>query len=148
MFIRNPYNYDPGKVTLETGLLCQDEHLTVQDQAEDVNDIVRQFGITGKMPSSVRMPQFGDFTGAGTYQECLQAVKDAQNEFLKLPARIRERFNHNPQEFITFCQDEKNAEEGEKLGIWKLRQPPAEAAKGSPEPISAANSSNAEKSKT
>lgn len=131
MFIRSPYNYDPVEATKETGLKCQDPSLTVQDQAQDVNDIVRQFGITGKIPSNMRIPQSGDFTGVGTYQECLQAVKDAQNEFQKLPASIRERFRHNPQRFIEFVEDPKNAEEGEKLGIWKLKKKAQDAGSGS-----------------
>lgn len=132
MFIRNPYNYDLAEATKSTGLSCKDEHLTVQDQAEDVNDLVRSFGITGKMPTNVRIPQYGDFTGVGTYQEALEAVKRAENEFLKLPANIRLRFQHNPQAFLEFVSDEKNAQEGEKLGIWKLKKA-QEAATAKPE---------------
>lgn len=127
MFIRNPYNYDPAAVSKETGLACTDESLTVQDQAEDVNDLVRQFGITGKMPTNMRMPQYGDFTGLGSYQECLEAVKRAENEFMKLPAALREHFKHSPQAFLDFVEDPKNAQEGEKLGIWKLKMAGGEA---------------------
>lgn len=88
---------------------------------------MRKFGQTGKMPTTLRMPQSGDFTGVGTYQEALQAIKDAQNEFRKLPASIREHFKHDPQKFMEFVEDEKNAQEGEKLGIWKLRRASDEA---------------------
>lgn len=122
MFIRTPYNYDTVKATIESGLACHDESLTVQDQAEDINELVRKFGITGKMPTTMRMPRSGDFTGVGTYQEALQAVRDAEMEFLKLPALIRERFKHDPQKLIEFVEDPKNAEEGEKLGLWKLKK--------------------------
>lgn len=135
MFIRTPYNYDRREVTVKTGLACLDISLTAKDQAEDVNDLVKKFGITGKMPTTMRMPQFGDFTEVGTYQECLEAVKDAQNEFMKLPAVIRERFNHDPEELLQFVSDEKNAQEGEKLGIWKLKKPETE---GDKPPVSAA----------
>lgn len=127
MFIRTPYNYDVKATSLAAELRCLDPHLTVQDQAEDVNDLVRQFGITGKIPVEMRIPVSGDFTGVGTYQECLQAVKMAQNEFMKLPANIRERFKHDPQRLIEFVEDAANAEEGEKLGIWKLRKAGGEA---------------------
>jgi len=122
MFIRNAYNYDTKEASEETGLACLDPSLTQQDQAEDVNDLVRMFGITGKMPTNMRIPKSGDFTGVGTYQECLQAVKEAENEFMKLPAVLREKFKHSPQNFITFIEDPKNAEEGEKLGLWKLKR--------------------------
>lgn len=140
MFIRTPYNYNRYQASCETGLACLDESLTQQDQAEDVNDLVRKFGITGKMPLNIRTPQYGDFTGIGTYQECLQAVRDAENEFMKLPALIRERFKHNPQNFLDFVEDPKNASEGEKLGIWKLKK----QASGS-EPASPASDSVATK---
>jgi len=142
MFIRNPYNYDPAQVSLETGLKCEDESLTVQDQAEDVNDLVRKFGITGKMPTNVRMPQYGDFTGVGSYQECLEAVKSAENEFMKLPASLREYFKHSPQAFLDFVDNPKNAQEGEKLGLWKLKQAGGEA-KAPPAAESAAKKESA-----
>lgn len=128
MIIRSPYNYDVKKASDDSRLECLDPHLTVQDQAQDVNDMVRQFGITGNMPLDVRMPLSGDFTQVGTYQDCLQQVKMAQNEFMKLPAVIRERFGHDPQEFMEFIEDERNAAEGEKLGIWKLKKTSAETS--------------------
>lgn len=140
MIIRTPYNYDAKKASNDTRLSCQDEHLTVQDQAEDVNDIMRKFGHTGKMPLDMRVPLSGDFSGVGTYQECLQAVKTAQNEFMKLPATIRERFKHDPEQFINFVEDEKNAEEGEKLGIWKLRKPEPKVPEVVPPVVPAAKS--------
>lgn len=117
MFIRNPYNYDLAKASKETGLHCTDEHLTVQDQAEDVNDLVRSFGLTGKMPTNMRTPSYGDFTGVASYQEALEAVKMAENEFMKLPATLRERFKHDPQRLLEFVEDPKNSQEAEKLGI-------------------------------
>jgi len=120
--IRTAYNYDTKAASKAAALNCKDPSLTVQDQAEDVNDLVRKFGLTGKIPTTMRMPQYGDFTGIGTYQECLQAIKEADSEFLKLPANIREHFKHNPDNLLKFINDPKNAEEGEKLGIWKLRR--------------------------
>lgn len=127
MFIRSPYNYDKVAASDETGLSCPEESLTVQDEAEDVNDIMRKFGITGKLPTNLRMPLSGDFTNVGTYQEALQAIREAQNQFMMLPAAIREHFRHDPQRFMEFIEDEKNAQEGEKLGIWKLRRASDEA---------------------
>lgn len=144
VFVRNPYNYDRRKATIKSGLACLDESLTVQDQAEDVNDMVRKFGITGKISASVRVPVSGDFTGIGTYQECLEAVTVAQNRFMELPATVRERFKHDPQQFIEFCEDENNADEGEKLGIWKLKKRADEAAKATPAAAPAANSGKPE----
>lgn len=148
MFIRSPYNYDTVAASNETGLECKDESLTAQDQAEDINDIMRKFGQTGKMPSTMRIPLSGDFTSISSYQDALQAVKDAEIEFMKLPARLRERFGHNPQKLIEFTQDEKNAEEGEKLGLWQLKKQASGEATGSAGAESVAKKENSEKTKS
>lgn len=132
-FIRTPYNYDRREATIKSGLACLDDSLAAQDQKDDadINVLVKRFGITGKMPTTTRLPQSGDFTGVGTYHECLNAIKTAQNAFYELPASVRARFHHDPQELLDFVNDEKNAQEGEKLGLWQLRKNTTEAATGS-----------------
>lgn len=116
---RTKYNYDAAKASKETGLFCEDPSLAVQSQKEesDINTIVRRFGLTGQLPSNVRMPQYGDFTGIQSYQDALNAVLEAQNSFMTLPAHVRERFGHDPEKFVQFCMDEENRTEAEKLGL-------------------------------
>lgn len=118
-FIRTPYNYDRDLASEETGLRCEDSSLAQQHQKEeaDINTIVRRFGLTGELPSNVRMPVYGDFTEVGTYQECLNAVKAADLAFAQMPADVRARFHNNAEEFVAFCLDENNREEAEKLGL-------------------------------
>ena len=118
-FVRNPYNYDAGSVSRETGLVCHDLSLAVQDQAEevDINTIVRRFGLTGKLPDNVVAPTYGDFTGVTDYQTALNAVIEADEAFMKMPADVRARFNNDPGAFVDFCSDGRNREEAEKLGL-------------------------------
>lgn len=119
--IRNPFNYDVNEVSHLTGLMCTSQTLAVQSQKEeaDINTILRKFGVTGQLPQNIRMPQYGDFTGIGDYQSALAAVKQAEQNFMMLPAELRERFNHNPQEFVEFCENKDNKEEAKKLGLLK-----------------------------
>lgn len=135
MFVRNPYNYDADEVSEETGLKCEDESLAVQSEKDeaDINTIVRRFGLTGQLPENVRMPQYGDFTGITDYQTALNTVIAADEAFMTMPAEIRQRFNHDPQEFVEFCLDANNLEEARKLGLVPAAEvKTAPAAEGAP----------------
>ncbi|WNK12952.1 MAG: internal scaffolding protein [Microvirus sp.] len=152
MFIRSAYNYNRAEVSDKTGLECKDISLTVQDQAEDVNELVRKFGITGKIPQNIRIPLSGDFTGVGTYQECLQAVKDADIAFLELPASIREHFRHDPDRLIKFMENPKISKEdseiAEKIGLFNLKKMATERTEAKPKESEVAKNDNIEKTKS
>lgn len=119
MFLRAPYNYDTNAASDESSLSCEDVSLTQQNQKEesDINTIVRRFGLTGELPSDVRMPQYGDFTGITDYRSALHAVKDADDAFMTMPAEVRNRFNNDPEKFVEFCLDPANLDEAKKLGL-------------------------------
>lgn len=119
VFVRSAFNYDMDKVSNETGLLCGDLSLAVQDQRDevDINTIVRRFGLSGKLPENVRAPQYGDFTGIGDYQQALHAVMDAEASFMAMPADVRTRFGNDAGAFVDFCSDPQNLSELKKLGL-------------------------------
>ena len=111
VFLRTGNNYDMGAVSDETGLLCEDASLTKQSFAEecDINTIVRNFGLTGKLPDNFAPPQYGDFEGIFDYQSALNSVIKAQESFMELPAHIRARFHNDPQALLEFVsKDESN----------------------------------------
>jgi len=118
-FIRTPYNYDKERVSFETGFASSEPSLAVQSQKEeaDINTIVRRFGLTGELPSNIRTPQYGDFTGITDYQTALNQVIAAQTEFMKLPASLRERFGNSPQNLLEFITDPQNKAEAQELGL-------------------------------
>jgi len=118
-FIRNPYNYDTLAASNESGLRCEDATRTQQHFKDetDINNILRQFNITGQLPSKAITPQYGDFTGIGDYHGALNAVIAAENEFMTLPATLRARFDNDPQELIEFLNNPENKEEAVKLGL-------------------------------
>lgn len=119
VFLRSPYNYDMDDVSRETGLACDDDSLAVQSALEesDINTIVRRFGLTGELPGDVAMPQSGDYSGVGDFHSAMNVVRQAQEEFLRVPADIRARFLNDPQRFTDFFNDPDNQEEAIKLGL-------------------------------
>ncbi|AXH74899.1 MAG: internal scaffolding protein [Microviridae sp.] len=128
VFFRSGFNYDRDKASLESGLDCQDPSRTQQQFAEDadINTIVRRFGITGKMPENATFPTYGDFTGISDYRTALDAINQADAEFLAIPAEVRARFDNDPQRFLEFCSTPDNLPAMREMG---LAVQPAEALK-------------------
>lgn len=106
-------------LSASTGLCCEDKSLAIQSQAEeaDINTIVKRFGLTGQLPQNVRVPLEDDFYEATDYRSALEAVRQADESFMKMPASVRARFNHNPAEFVEFCMDKANLDEMHRLGL-------------------------------
>jgi len=119
IFLRSAYNYDVDAASNESALSDFEPSLALQSELEatDINVILKRFGITGQLPTSVRAPQYGDFTGVTDYQSALAAIQLADESFLELPAHVREEFNNDPQLFVDFCSDEANRADAERLGL-------------------------------
>ena len=121
-FLRTPYNYDTNAASNESGLACEEPSLTQQHFKDetDINNILRQFNITGLLPEQPLSPRYGDFTGIGDYHSALNAVIAAEDKFLALPANLRARFENDPAQLIAFLSDENNRSEAEKLGLLEI----------------------------
>lgn len=119
MFIRSLFNYDRDAVSVDSGLVCEDESLALQSAKDevDINTIVRKFGLTGELPNDIKMPQSGDFTDVPDFHSAMNIVRAAQEEFLRVPADIRARFSNDPQRLMSFLEDPSNYDEARKLGF-------------------------------
>lgn len=138
IFLRTPYNYDKDAATNESGLHCEDASLAQQHFKDecDINNILRQFNITGLLPEAPLSPRYGDFTGISDYHTALNRVIAAQDEFEALPADIRARFENDPAQLIDFLDNPENRPEAEQLGlVQKAAAEVAEAAKNTPEKV-------------
>lgn len=107
------------------GLTCFTPSRTQQQFKEecDVNNILRNYVNTGVLNhvSSVA-PEFGDFSNVpADYGEALALIEKSNEEFMKFPSEVRERFDNKPVNLIKFLQDENNREEAEKLGLINKR---------------------------
>lgn len=127
VFIRTPYNYDRDHASRQAGTLNLEPSLTQQQFKEesDINTIVRRFGLTGQMPESPRVPSYGDFTEVTDYHTALNAVREADEAFLRLPAQIRAEFDNDPQKLLEALEEPRNADRLRELGL--LKQAPPEA---------------------
>lgn len=117
--VRGFGNYDKAAISDATGLRCEDPSLAVQSQKDeaDINTIVRNFGVTGKLPEGVRIPEYGDFNGVDDYRSAIEAVRAAEDNFMKIPSDLRARLGHDPAKFVEYCADPANLEEMRKIGL-------------------------------
>jgi len=118
-FLRTPYNYDVDLASDECALTCEDPSLTQQHQKQDadINTIVARFGLTGELPFADRQPRYGDFTAVTDYHSAMNAVAEAKEDFMSLPADLRARFNNDPAALIDFLAVDANRDEAIKLGL-------------------------------
>lgn len=138
-FLRTAYNYDRDAASDESGLKCEDPSLAVQDSKDevDINTIVVRFGLTGELPDVVQVPQYGDYSGVFDFQTAMNAVRQAGEAFMELPAKVRARFHNDPQEYLEFFSDPKNQDEAIALGLAERasEDPTAIVPKGGTAPL-------------
>lgn len=119
---------------------------TKQDFAEecDINNILAKYVKTGVLAHANKYAgQYGDATGHD-FQSAMETVTNAQTMFEELPAKIRERFGHNPAEFLDYVADPENIPEMESLGLINPR--PQEEPKNPSEEPRGAKKTTADKS--
>lgn len=104
------------RVGIETG-----PGLTEQAHAKecDINQILKGYYKTGLIKHAQRFEgKYDDFSSVD-FQNAMYIVAQARQMFGQLPAKMRQRFNHDPGEFMDFCRDSNNREEMQRLGILK-----------------------------
>jgi len=118
-FVRNPYNYDMALVSQETGLECKDPSLAQQHMKDecDINVIVERFGVTGQLPQAPLEPSYGDFSGVSDYHTALNAIRASDEAFMALPAKIRAKFDNDPNALLNFLQNDANRDEAIQIGL-------------------------------
>lgn len=137
---RSGYGYDVDAVSLSTGLeFPQSEYdsprvvQSSKDEA-DINVILDRFGITGQLPQNVRAPTFQDFGPdyIFDFRSAVEAIAMAEDAFMEMPARVRARFDNDPQKFVEFCSpraeggySEERLKELRELGLAPPVVPPA-----------------------
>ena len=87
------------------------------------------------MPTPTNMPQYMDYEGVFDFQSAMNAVRAAEDNFMRMDAKIRARFNNSPQEFLEFFANPENTEEAIRLGL-AIPQPVVETKVSASEPTS------------
>jgi len=100
-------------VGLDTGPGLTEQHHV---ESADINYIVARYAQTGILPSNAE-GVYGDFADADDYLTSQIKVKEAEEAFMRLPLKIRTRFDNQPAKLIEFCNKSENLEEAIKLGL-------------------------------
>ena len=92
-------------------------HQSFKDEC-DINNIMKKFEMTGIMEHARRFEgQYGDFISAPDYHTAMNAIVLAQEMFMAIPSKIRQRFANDPSLFLEFVQNPDNVEEMKELGL-------------------------------
>lgn len=99
-------------------------HQHFKDQC-DINKIIAKYKTTGEFNHLTnRQGRYADVSQITDYQESMQKVLNANAAFASLPSQIRARFQNDPAQLLAFLQDEKNYDEGVKLGLFNPKETP------------------------
>lgn len=84
----------------------------------DINQIVKRAKSGHPINSAARgTPRYGDFSSGTDYGAACTQIRHAQEDFHKVPALIRKRFNNDPAELISFLANGDNLPEAISLGL-------------------------------
>lgn len=122
-----------------TGEVTKPPSLTKQEFKDqcDINNIIKSFKLTGQInhiSAAAAKGRFEDMPDEIDFQTSMNVIRSATEAFAALPAKIRDRFHNEPQEFLAFVSDPENKDEAIKLGIVKKPEPKPEPSASPPPP--------------
>lgn len=89
----------------------------------DINLIVESAKRGANIIPNVATPMYGDFTNLPDFRTALLMVNKAQDMFMALDARVRDRFANDPARLLDFLADDANRAEAQALGLLKPVEP-------------------------
>lgn len=117
--------------TSKCGTIVFAENLTKQEFKDecDINLILSRY--RDAPPRAWGTPptlRYGDFAEAPDFLGAQVLVKQSEEQFLSLPAKVRERFANDPVRFLDFVHDPANLAEARELGLLKAEAVPPPTA--------------------
>lgn len=93
---------------------------TVQSAKEDcdINKIVTRALRTGIALVNGREPMYGDFSSGEDYLSLMNRIAKTEQNFMLLPADVREKFGNSPAALFDWLAKEENFEEAAELGLF------------------------------
>lgn len=105
--------------------------LQSEQKACDINHIVARAKQTGQLPILMGRQPIVDLPNQQTYQEMLNTVVVAQQQFARLPSSIRNQFDNKPENLLHALDaaktNEKTADTLREMGILNAKPPEPEA---------------------
>lgn len=123
MIIRKPYD----KVPRIYGTIIDNREDKTQQKFENesnINTIMSKYNnnvdilnASLRLQGSTRQPQYGDFSNLPDFAQANQMIIDANDAFMQLPAKLREKFANDPSKLISWLENPDNNDEAIKLGL-------------------------------
>lgn len=109
-------------VNPHTGEVSYPPSMTKQSHKDecDINNIIKQYKVTGMVThisANARQGAYQDLPAPIEFQEALNIVAQAEQAFATLPSKVRDRFQNDPEAFLAFTSDPRNAKEMADLGL-------------------------------
>lgn len=94
----------------------------------DINQIMAKYEKTGTVSHLAKYQgQYGDFAIIPDFHTAMDTMLAAQEMFMELPAKVRERFGNDAGEFVEFATKKENLDELREMGLApKLQEKTAE----------------------
>lgn len=111
--------YDVRALTRRTAAEVSLDSIVQHQFAEeqDVNTIVRRFGLAAFRAPAVSGGVYGDFTGINDYDSALSAIERLESNFMNLPAPVRESFDNDPGAFLRWTDGRTESEIRTQLNL-------------------------------
>lgn len=117
---------EPGIVRRRVQHPVSDKQMVKKADAlkTDVNAIMHRWINKGIPPSGASShATYGDFTNVESYHAGLNAVRQAEESFMALPAHIRKHVQNDPGQFLEMVYDPERRGELEDLGLLPEQAP-------------------------
>lgn len=114
-----PSRYDAGKrgtFGLTMPADAQPAKQSFKDEC-DINRIMKKYLNTGTIPQGLAVGRYGDFSEGVDYLDAQVTIKNAEAQFLAVPAQLRKEFDNDPARFLDWVHDPKNLDRMQQLGL-------------------------------
>lgn len=103
----------PAKPSPHGGVsLCHQEYL----DETNIDVILKRVG-AGDTTHLHQNGVFADVSTLGDFAQSMEVVRKANEDFMALPSKIRDRFGNDPSALVAFLQDSSNDAEAIRLGL-------------------------------
>lgn len=110
--IRKVYDESTHEGVVFTGASLTQQHFKEEC---DINHILEMYTKTGELPVNPHEMRYADVSEISDYATMRAALAQADNDFLDLPARVRERYNNDTVEFLDAIATEDGRREFDSL---------------------------------
>lgn len=113
-----------GRARVQT--VNEDPSETIQSDAHlaDIHNILDRFGVGGMEMLDETKLQFRDVSEFTDLADAMNQAKEAEREFLKLPSKVREVFNHDVATWLDTAYDDDKREALVNAGWIKDKRAP------------------------